>query len=169
MKFGQVNNPFRSQIAKETNIINTSLALHVSADKTSNLYKIAVKNFEKLLQDCLTNKNRKTSNNTTRNTNLEAKQLAQKLKLDDKIEKLPENHVFITIMIDHKLNFSNKINCRLINPAKSNLDRISKKFWKKLMKLFGSLLTYNSGEALSCNDFVVKKLPQQGDIQICDF
>ena len=104
VKFRQVNNPFQAKLTKNANTISTSIALYVSADKTTNLYKVEVKNYNKLLQDCITTKYQKTNNNTTRNINLEAKQLAQKLKLDNRIEQLPENQAFITIK-DHNQIF----------------------------------------------------------------
>ena len=131
VKFRRVNEPFQEKPAKDAKTINTSTALYVSADKTT---KVEVKNYEKLLQDCITTKYRKTNNNTTRNINLDAKQLAQKLKLGDRIEQLPENQAFITIK-DHKLYFPNNIKRRLINPAKSNLGKISKQILQKINKV----------------------------------
>ena len=133
VKFRRVNGPFQAKPAKDAKTINTSTALYVSADKTT---KVEVKNYEKLLQDCITTKYRKINDtrNTTRNINLEAKQLAQKLKLDDRIEQLPENQAFITIK-DHKPNFPNNIKRRLINPAKSNLGKISKQILQKINKV----------------------------------
>ena len=129
VKFRRVNDPFQAKLTTDANTINTSTALYVSADKTTNLYKVEVKNYNKLLQDCIITKYRKTNN--TRNINLEAKQLAQKLYLDDRIEQLPENQAFVTIK-DHKPNFPNNIKCRLINPVKSNLGKISKQILQEI-------------------------------------
>ena len=56
---------------------------------------------------------------------MEAKHIAEQLKLDDRIEQAAEQKAFITLN-DHKPNFPNNIKCRLINPAKSNLGKISK-------------------------------------------
>ena len=54
--------------------------------------------------------------------------------MDDKIEQLPENQAFITIK-DHKPNFPNNIKCRLINPTKSNLGKISKQILQEINKV----------------------------------
>ena len=56
---------------------------------------------------------------------MEAKHIAEQLKLNDRIEQASEQKAFITLK-DLKPNFPNNIKCRLINPAKSNLGKISK-------------------------------------------
>ena len=134
VKFRRVNDSFQAKLTKDANTINMSTALYVSTDKITNLYKVEVKNYNKLLQDCITTKYRKTNNNTTRSINLKAKQLAQKLKLDDRIEQLLENQAFITTK-DPKPNFPNNIKCRLINPAKSNLGKIRKQIFQEINKV----------------------------------
>ena len=75
--------------------------------------------------DNITTKYRKFNGNIVTQINLEAKQLAKNLKLDNRIEQLPEKPVFITLK-DHKPNFSTNPKCRLINPTKSNLGKVSK-------------------------------------------
>ena len=112
-------------MACDVKIINSSPDLFVPADKTTNLYKVEVNNYEKLLQNSITNKYRKSNENIVRQINLEAKQLAKNLKLDNRIEQLPEKPAFITLK-DHKPNFVTNPKCRLINPTKSNLGKVSK-------------------------------------------
>ena len=62
---------------------------------------------------------------------MEAKQIEEQLKLDDKIEQTAEQKAFITIK-DYKPNFPNNIKCRLINLAKSNLGKISEQILQKI-------------------------------------
>ena len=57
--------------------------------------------------------------------NKEAKSIAEKLELDDCIECLATTQAFIT-MKDHKEDFRSKPKCRLINPSKSELGKVSK-------------------------------------------
>ena len=52
-KFRRVSNPFQAQLAKDTYAINKSTALYIPADKTTNLYKVEVKDYEKFLQDSI--------------------------------------------------------------------------------------------------------------------
>ena len=124
-------NFFQAQLAKDTNAINTSTALYVPADKTTNLYKVEVKDYEKLLHDNITTTYQKVSKDTARIINMEAKHIAEQLKLDDRIEQAAEQKAFITLK-DHKPNFPNNIKCRLINPAKSNLGKISKQILQNI-------------------------------------
>ena len=123
--FRRVTNPFQAQLTKDAKTINASKALYVPADKTTNIYKVDVKNYEKLLQDNITAKYQKTDQDTKNSINIEAKHIAEKLQLDDRIEQAAEQKAFITIK-DHKPNFPNNIKCRLINPTKSNLGKVSK-------------------------------------------
>ena len=131
VKFRRVLNSFQAQLAKDTNAINRSTALYIPADKTINLYKVEVKDYEKLLHDNITTTYQKVSKDTARIINMEAKHIAEQLKLDDRIKQAPEQKAFITLK-DHKPNFPNNIKCRLINPAKSNLGKISKKILQKI-------------------------------------
>ena len=69
----------------------------------------------------------KVSKDTTRKINMEAKHIAEQLKLDERIEQTAD----ITFK-DHRPNFANNIKCKLINPAKSNLGKISKQILQKI-------------------------------------
>ena len=57
--------------------------------------------------------------------NTEAYSIAHNLKLEDYIESFPPRDAFITLK-DHKENFCYYPKCRLINPAKSEIGKISK-------------------------------------------
>ena len=104
VSFCKVSNPFQNKLACDVKTINLSPDLFVPADKTTNLYKVEVNNYDKLLQDNITTKYRKSNGNIVRQNNLEAKQLAKNLKLHNRIEQLPEKPAFITLK-DHKPTF----------------------------------------------------------------
>ena len=63
--------------------------------------------------------------------NNEAKDIATNLNIADRAERMAERQAFITLK-DHKDNFQNKPSCRLINPAKSEIGRISKKLLENI-------------------------------------
>ena len=65
--------------------------------------------------------------------NLETKSITKKLKLADRIEYLPQSSVYI-ILKDHKENFISNPSCRLINPSKSELGKISKVIIEQINK-----------------------------------
>ena len=62
--------------------------------------------------------------------------------IDDLIERMYENESYITIK-DHKENFPNKISCRLINPSKSDIEKISKTILDKIISKIVSLINVN--------------------------
>ena len=63
--------------------------------------------------------------NTAKNINTELKDIACHLNIANCIEPMPETPAFISLK-DHKKNFNSNPQCRLINPAKSNLGKVSK-------------------------------------------
>ena len=75
------------------------------------------KNVTKTYQKCNANK--------SNSINFKAKQIASKLKIDDRVQKLDENEAYLTIK-DHKEGFTDKISSRLVNPSKTDKGRISK-------------------------------------------
>ena len=58
-------------------------------------------------------------------TNQELKTIASDLHVDDRIETMARKPAFISLK-DHKENFENNTKCCLINPAKSDLGKVSK-------------------------------------------
>lgn len=68
--------------------------------------------------------------------NLEAKDIAELINLDDRIEYIGRSPTFITLK-DHKRDFRQNPSCRLINPTKGEHGRlIILKINKKLMSDF---------------------------------
>ena len=70
---------------------------------------------------------------TTNKINLKDKQMAEKLDLDDRIYSLQSKEAFITLK-DHKDNFANNTKCRLLNPAKSDMGKVSKQILARVVK-----------------------------------
>ena len=59
--------------------------------------------------------------------NREAAKISSKLEVADRIDALPESEAFLSFK-DHKPNFPMRKEVRLLNPSKSNIGKISKKF-----------------------------------------
>ena len=82
---------------------------------------------------------------------MEAKSIATKLKLSDRIEKLAEAPAYVTLK-DHKGNFWSKPSCRLINLCKNEIWKISKivleKINKKLLKELDFNQWKNTGDVI---------------------
>ena len=65
--------------------------------------------------------------------NLEAKNIAQLINLDGRIECIARTLAFITLK-DHKLDFRQNPSCRLINQAKNELGKVSKPIIENINK-----------------------------------
>ena len=57
--------------------------------------------------------------------NIDAKKIAKDLELEDEIEKMQDSECYITVK-DHREDFPQEIPCRLINPSKSDIGKLSK-------------------------------------------
>ena len=128
VKFEYRPNAFQRRLADDVKGIQSSSTLYIPyipADKTTNIYKMKVKDYQKLLQENITAKYIKKDASNLRNIHQEAKEITKELKLDDRIERFPDKEVFITLQ-DHKKNFQSKPKCRVINPAKSEMGKIRK-------------------------------------------
>ena len=91
------------------------------------MYKISAPDYNRLLSDNVTSAYRKSSSDVVNKINAEAKAIAETANLDDRIQSFPQKEAFITLK-DYKPNFVCNPKCRLINPAKSEIGKISKSY-----------------------------------------
>ena len=124
-------NDFQKQLKHDVKEIRSSDSLFVPADKTTNIYKVAKDTYQKLLKENITTTYKKAEPSVKNDINMEAKQITKKLKINNRIDCMAEKDAFISIK-DHKENFPNKVKCRLINPAKTEVGKISKHHLEKI-------------------------------------
>lgn len=126
IKFKTSRCHFQNQLNRDIHDnITSSNSLIVPADKTSNFYKMDIPNYNSLLQSSITSKYKKLPPSTLPNIEAESKTIATQLNLDDRINTVAPAEAYVTLK-DHKTNFTNNPTCRLINPAKTELGKISK-------------------------------------------
>ena len=125
LEFTRINNEFPSNLRNDIRQIRESNNLFVSADKSRNMYKVCKATYERMIHENVTKTYKKCNTNKSNSINFKAKQIASKLKIADRVQNLDENEAYVTIK-DHKEGFPNKISCRLINPSKTNVGKISK-------------------------------------------
>ena len=125
------NNSFQSKLSNKVREINRSDKVFLLADKTTNIYKVSKDDYNKLLTENITKDYKRTSDQTVHACNKEASKIAQTLKLDRRMESHSEKNAYITLK-DHKPDFRDRPKCRLINPAKSQMGRVSKQLLEKL-------------------------------------
>ena len=88
-----------------------------------------------LLQDNIMQTYKRASPGAKRKIDKESKQFAKHLGIDDRMECYSDQHAFITLK-DHKDNIKNNPKCRLINPSKSEVGRISKAYLNNIISTF---------------------------------
>ena len=125
------NNKFQNQIKSDLVKINQSKKVYVKADKTSNMYAMSPEKYKRLLKDEITKFYKKAQPDTESKINNEALEIASKLKLANRINKFDKKEAFITLK-DTKDDFVNKPKCRLLNPTKTEMGRISKKILQEI-------------------------------------
>ena len=110
IQFRHINSTFQEQLKKYVQEIRERNQLFASADKSRNIYKMDKEDYEKPMHENITKTNNKTNESKIKTINKSAKKIANKLSLEDRIEKLQENENYITIK-DHKDDFPHKISC----------------------------------------------------------
>ena len=124
-------NHFQNKLIKHVTHMKKSDRLFILADKTTNIYQTTPNNYNKLLTENITKDYEKTQPSTVKQTSKEAKKIADTLQIADRIEDQSNKPAYITLK-DHKDDFLNKPKCRLINPAKTQIGKISKQLLEKL-------------------------------------
>ena len=143
IKFRNVKCWFQQKLSSDikTNIKKSDYLL-VPADKTTNFYKMNISTYTDLLHKNITKTYKKVTPNTTSPIENKAKCIAQKLELDDRINITAKREAFITLK-DHKPNFANNPTCRLINPSKSEIGKISKRILDRINTNIANKLSLN--------------------------
>ena len=142
VKFRNSNDEFQNEIKDDINKIKSSSNVFIPADKTTNMYELTPKEYKKLLRNNVTKTYRKAPPRLEKAINLEAKEIAKNINLDDRIECIAKNNAFVTLK-DHKQNFRSAIPCRLINPCKSELGKIIKIMLENINKTLIEQLNVN--------------------------
>ena len=94
------------------------------------------------MHDIITKTYKKSSQTKINKINKDAKKIAVDLDLEDRVEKMQESESYITVK-DHKEDFPHKISCRLINPSKSDIGKISKHVLDKINQNLRSVTEVN--------------------------
>ena len=131
IEFEPVRTAFQRKSSEDLRSIKRSNKIFVSADKTRNMYGLDPKEYDKLLNNNVTKSCKKSNIKTVNEINKEANVLTEKLKINDCVQFIAQNEAFITIK-DHKPNFPNNVVCRLLNPYKSEIGKVSKVYLENI-------------------------------------
>ena len=131
VKFKDVKCGFQKKISSDVKNIRKNESLFVPADKTTNFYKMDPPSYNQLLQKNITKTYKKISTQAVSSIENRSKSIANKLNLTDRINTTAEREPFITLK-DHKPNFEKNPTCRLINPRKSEIGKVSKQILDRI-------------------------------------
>ena len=129
----RVNSEFQNRMKTDMNNMKSSNRIFVSADKTRNIYKMDAAAYTKLMNDNVTSKHKLAQDNLKESINADLQRIATQLNIQDRISPMAENRAFITLK-DHKENFATNPSCRLINPAKTEMGKVSKSILDSINK-----------------------------------
>ena len=111
---------------------------------------------------------KKTDQTTYERINKEAKSLTEEIGISEKVECLTKSTAFITLK-DHKGNFINNPKCRLINPAKPELGKVSKTIIEDINKTVRNQTKVKSmAQHIRCNK-LVQEHPNKNECTFVQF
>lgn len=173
IKFRPFVNSYQKELRSKVKEIQTCTNYLLAADKTTNIYKVSGNDYKKLLLDNVTKDYQQTTYSTVNEINDEAREIAEELKLGDRIEVFSEACAFVTIK-DHKEHFERDKKCRLINPAKSQIGRISKQLLQKINKETREVTGLTQWQSTKAALDWFKKIPNKKrmrfmQMDICEF
>ena len=116
---------FLRELAADIAKVKRDPKVIVSADKSSNYCKMEKERHKELLLRAVHDTYKKGSEVVEEEVNQEARTFAIQLDVDDRVFRTERREALISLK-DHKPNFANNPEVRLINPTKPELGRISK-------------------------------------------
>ena len=135
-------NNLQSKMKNDILDMNNNEKVYVAADETTNFYKLNPETHKELLENNITKDYKKANKDTITKVNKDDKKIAENLELEDRIYSFQKRNCFIT-MKDHKENFENNPKCRLLNPAKTELGKISKRILTRMIRSVREKMKFN--------------------------
>ena len=127
------NNSFQAKFSSDIKRMKTNDNLLIQADKSRIICLMSKDTYTKHLTETVTKTYKQFSRKKVKYINYNSKLIAQELSIDNRVEKMQEAEAYITVK-DHKEGFPHKLFFRLLNPSKSDIDKISKKILDRINK-----------------------------------
>ena len=125
IKFRKMRNNIQQKMYEDMRRFKESEIIFLKSDKSGNLYEIEKGKYKQMMFKEVVKNYKKAPPDLEKELNSEAKMLAHRLGIADRVEKYNTKNCFIMIK-DHKSDFKTNPECRLINPAKTQIGRFSK-------------------------------------------
>ena len=120
-----IKSDFLNELDRKVKVIKGSNKVLVAADKSSNYYLMSKEHHDQLLLKAIHKDYKKAPEGKEAQVNKDTKAISDKLEISDRVFKLELKQSVITVK-DHKPEFLNHTQTRLINPTKNHLGRVSK-------------------------------------------
>ena len=146
VKFRRHRDEMQGKLKEDVKKITSSKDVYVKADKTRNYYKVAPQMYKEIVKNNVTRNYKKANANTVTKINMEAKEIATQLKIEDRTQILAETESKVTVK-DHKESFHSNPEYRLINPTKSEIGKISKQITERINKELRKKLGLNQWQS----------------------
>ena len=124
-------NTFQAKLREDIERIRKSRKVWVRSDKSNKTYQVSPHEYERVLNDKITESYKLDHSDTITQINRDTAKFAQKVNMIDRVGKLEEKSAYI-LFKDHKKNFPDKKQTRLINPTKTELGFVSKDVIQKI-------------------------------------
>ena len=105
-KFKKIRNNFQEKLNDNIKSIKKSNKTMTSADKTSNMYRLTIEQYEQLIMNSIASTYKKANKNIKKHINMAKKNLIRDQEVIKRIKTNKETNSFITIK-DHKKNLDN--------------------------------------------------------------
>ena len=132
IEFRKVNNNFQRKLKEDLNKLKNEERVIVAADKTVNHYAVEKSNFKEHLNKSVTNDYKIANKDFVHQCSVKEKRITDKLEISERVYSTNLRSAFVTFK-DHKPNFPNNTKCRLLDPTKPELGKISKQILSKVV------------------------------------
>ena len=129
IEFRPYSSPFQNNLKRDIQNINNTNEVIVPADKTSNHYGLTTREYEELLQKNIQKDYKKIEVNEIVNDVI----IVENLNIHDRVMYVPPQKCFVSLK-DHKENFVNDPKCRLLNPTKIEVAKVSKQILSRVVE-----------------------------------
>ena len=131
IEFNKQTNKHQDKLKGDIAKIKSEKRIYVPADKTSNLYLVQPTRYKELLEKSVHKEYKKSSENSAILAEKADLKIAEKLEISDRVHRTAKRDSFVTLK-DHKPGFRSNPSCRLLNPTKPELGKVSKKMLEKI-------------------------------------
>ena len=121
----QPKSNFQRKLAANVAKVRKDTKVIVGADKSSNFYRLEPEAYQQALLKDIHADYKKADEGIEEDINTEAFLFAAELDIEDRVYKVERRQALVTLK-DHKDNFLNNPETRLINPTKSELGKVVK-------------------------------------------